>query len=107
MVIRYNMKERQGITFIQKKGEFTNEFNFISDSIDSTDCDRAAHRTAVRRIRESTTGYGVHYFRCQEEVQGGHRKSEHSHSALSPVLNHFFCVFQYIITQGVSQTVNL
>lgn len=53
MVIRYNMKERQGITFIQKKGEFTNEFNFISDSIDSTDCDRAAHRTAVRRIRES------------------------------------------------------
>ena len=26
MVIRYNMKERQGITFIQKKGEFTNEF---------------------------------------------------------------------------------
>ena len=29
MVIRYNMKERQGITFIQKKGEFTNEFNFI------------------------------------------------------------------------------
>ena len=57
MVIRYNMKERQGITFIQKKGEFTNEFNFISDSIDSTDCDRATHRTAVRRIRESTTGY--------------------------------------------------
>ena len=74
------MKERQGITFIQKKGEFTNEFNFISDSIDSTDCDRAAHRTAVRRIRESTTGYGIHYFWCEKEIKSCHWKGKYKDS---------------------------